>query len=167
MDGYIRWAAIEYDLDSIIDIDRQSYYYSLSKITMHKLLGNSNISCIVHEQGSEGKRIISAPGLVTGYTIYRAHTDSIYILGMAVLCDSRRMGIGTRMLDYVIKMARHEKMNDVNLRVNERNLDAQLFLRKNKFKADTILYDCSSRSSKDIEPLYGMTLDLWESPPTP
>lgn len=164
MDGYVRWLASEYDMASVLDIERQSFYYSLDKDGLTSILNNSSVVCAVYEQKNSDS-VIDGPGLVTGYIIYRVHINSLYIISIAVLKDSRRLGIGTKLLDHVIKIAKHENMESIELKINETNLGAQLFFQRNDFKACTIIYDCTSRVNTSTEPLYGMVLDLWESQP--
>ncbi len=69
---------------------------------------------------------------VVGFIVYdNRGRDTAQILSLAVHKSDRRQGIGGLLLDRLIRLPRRE----IVVRVDERNLDAQLFLRVQGFRA--------------------------------
>ncbi len=71
-------------------------------------------------------------GVVVGFVVYdNRGLDVARILALAVHKPDRRQGIGGLLLNRIIRLPRKE----IVIRVDERNLDAQLFLRSQGIRA--------------------------------
>ena len=69
---------------------------------------------------------------VVGFIVYdNRGRDTAQILSLAVHKSDRRQGIGGLLLNRIIRLPRRE----IVARIDERNLDAQLFLRAQGFRA--------------------------------
>ena len=62
-----------------------------------------------------------ADGRVVGYIVTQWVLDEIHILNIAVAKSVRRLGIASRVLDYVFERAVGKRMKDVYLEVRESN----------------------------------------------
>ena len=72
---------------------------------------------------------------VAGFIVYdNRNMDVAVVLALAVRKSGRREGIGRQLLDRVVRLPRKE----IIINVDERNLDAQLFLRSQGFRAVAI-----------------------------
>ena len=72
---------------------------------------------------------------VVGFVVYdNRGTDVAQVLALAVHRPDRRQGIGGQLLERVVRLPRKE----IVVSVDERNLDAQLFLRAQGFRAVAI-----------------------------
>lgn len=77
---------------------------------------------------------------IRGYIIYTLHRDHIEIVRIVVDPLYRREGVGTAMINRVIeKIGNNIKMEFIDIKVPEDNLDLQLFLKSNKFRACSII----------------------------
>ena len=71
---------------------------------------------------------------VLGYIICWTVADEMQILNIAISKKFRRCGIGQKLLDMAIKIAREENVKLISLEVRRSNLTAIHFYEKNKFK---------------------------------
>lgn len=69
-----------------------------------------------------------------GYMIIQLMKEKYFILRMVIDVDLRRMGVGTRILNLLKKKLTENYRHTIDILVDERNLDAQLFLRANDFQ---------------------------------
>lgn len=69
-----------------------------------------------------------------GYMIIQLMKDKFFILRMVVDIGLRRNGVGTRILELLKKKLTKDFRHTIDVLVDERNLDAQLFLKANGFK---------------------------------
>lgn len=60
--------------------------------------------------------------------------DELNIMNIAVRKDLRRCGIGSALLDFLIKYAVYQKDNSITLEVNEKNTSAIKLYKKYNFK---------------------------------
>ncbi len=136
--GTVRWSALDIDISSILDIEKQSYRNPWDIDTYKIILSNSSVLCAVHEQDSDPKIL---PGLISGFVVYRVHSASVYIVSLGVLKDCRRLGVGTKLINHVKLIANHDHMPMINTLVSEYATESQLFLKSCGFnytkRADT------------------------------
>lgn len=86
---------------------------------------------------------------VRGYIIYSLYKDHIEIVRMVVDPLYRREGVGTAIINRMIeKIGRNIKMEFIDIKVPEDNLDLQLFLKNNKFRACSIIKGGYEESDK-------------------
>lgn len=72
---------------------------------------------------------------VVGFMIYKLYKTRIKVLNFAVANYIRRHRVGSQMIQKLIFRLSAQRINRIVLYVRETNIAAQLFLRKNGFKA--------------------------------
>lgn len=72
---------------------------------------------------------------VVGFMIYELHKSRLHLLKMVVDPDVRRNGVGSQMVSRLIDKLSQQRRNEIRIEVSERNLNAQLFLKSQGFKA--------------------------------
>jgi ribosomal-protein-alanine N-acetyltransferase len=79
---------------------------------------------------------------VVAYVVLSLFENEIEILNFNVHKDYRRRGIGTSLMDYLkTKLVKQWQRNKLRIEVRETNIDAQEFLKINKFIATNVLKD--------------------------
>lgn len=80
-------------------------------------------------------------GRIAGFMVYRTEGRTLRLLNLAVDPDRRRHGVGLAMLDYLKrKLDRpYAKRERIEALVRESNLDAQLFFRASRFRAEKVV----------------------------
>ena len=76
---------------------------------------------------------------VVGFMIYELHKTKLHILNFAVHPGWRRLGVGAQMVAKLISKLSSHRRTRITLEVRETNLAAQLFFRKQGFKAVRVL----------------------------
>lgn len=76
---------------------------------------------------------------VLGFAIYMLHPSRIELLRLAVCEKYRRSGVGSFLIAKIAGKLAPTRRNRVEIVVRESNLTAQLFLRNQGFRAETIL----------------------------
>ena len=69
------------------------------------------------------------------YIIYEMKPKHVLLINFAVHPDYRKRKIGTELISMLINKLNSKTRNEIVCYVDEYNLDAQLFLKKNKFTA--------------------------------
>lgn len=77
-------------------------------------------------------------GPVVGFVVYRLERLAIVVVNLAVHEDYRRRGYGRQLLTAVIEKLSPTKRTAVLIRVHEKNIAAQRFLRKCGFSSETV-----------------------------
>ena len=129
----IRWM-INRDLAQVLEIERLSSLRPMNEHDFRALLRQRNVVARVVEYGTS----------VAGYFVYAKQKSELEILLLAVHPGRRRQGIGTSMIQWLkdkFTMCDEvfgPKVAPAYLAVNERQLPAQLFLRKQGFTATRV-----------------------------
>ena len=92
---------------------------------MEKELKEENRKYIVAK--SDENEIIGFAGILINY-------DTVELMNIVVRKKYRNQGIGQKLLEEIIKIARKTKLEILNLEVNERNIYAIKLYEKNGFK---------------------------------
>lgn len=87
-------------------------------------------------------------GMVVGFMICRIYKSWIHLDNLVVLQNYRHHGIGTQLLEKMFGKFLSDERDSVFLEVCETNIDAQLFFRKNGFRAISILRNPHGRVSR-------------------
>lgn len=135
---HIRWM-IRRDMPEVLAIEAESFEFPWPKGEFVRCLRGRNVVCIVVE--IEDK--------VVGYMIYELHKKRIVLLNFAIAEDRRRRGIGTQMMDRIKRKLSFQRRSSVSAEVRERNLDGQLFLKVNGFRAVSVLKDNYEETDED------------------
>jgi len=108
------------DLDEVIEIERRSFPSVWSRGSYERELRNENSYYYV---AREGDRLI-------GYAGMWIVLDEAHITTLAVQPERRRRGLGTRLMNRMIDLARRHSVRKVTLEVRERNRPAIDMYRK-------------------------------------
>jgi len=137
-DVNIRWM-IRRDMAEVIEIEQSSFEYHWTEADFLHCLRQRNCIGMVAEQN----------GRVVGFMIYELFKNRLHVLNFAVAVAARHAGIGTQMVDKLVNKLAQQRRDSISLEVRETNLDAQLFFRRQGFKAVEVLRDHYQDTSED------------------
>lgn len=150
----IRWLYPPSDLEDCVRIENESFLeYQWSKKDFQTTLEEKNVIGYAADVDFE----------VRGFLIYKFTKVQVDILNFAVDPLFRRRGIATKLFEWLMmKFDGNGKRDVINCIVHEKNLPAQIFLRKQGFKARIIaddtyifsLYKELTISDKDLDKLF-------------
>jgi ribosomal-protein-alanine N-acetyltransferase len=135
---HIRWM-IRRDMPEVLQTEQESFEYSWTEEDFLRCLRQRNCIGMVAEQGEK----------VVGFMIYELHKNKLHILNFAVSPGSRRFGVGSQMVAKLISKLSSHRRTRITLEVRETNLDAQLFFRKQGFRALRVLRNFYEDSGED------------------
>lgn len=134
----IRWL-IRRDMPEVLAIEQESFEYAWSEEEFLCILRQRNCIGMVAEIDQE----------IVGFMIYELHKSNLHVLNFAVGKQYRRNGIGTRMVHRLIDKLSLQRRREILLEVRERNLEAQLFFKKQDFLAVTVLRNHYDDTAED------------------
>ncbi len=126
---HIRWM-IRQDMPEVLAIESSSFEFPWREDDFVRCLRQRN--CIGMAAEHEDR--------VVGFMVYELHKTKIHVLNFAVHPEWRRQGVGSQMVAKLCSKLSFQRRTYVTLEVRETNLPAQLFFRKNEFKAVKILH---------------------------
>ncbi|HTU92065.1 MAG TPA: ribosomal protein S18-alanine N-acetyltransferase [Gemmataceae bacterium] len=135
---HIRWM-IRRDMPEVLQTEQESFEYSWTEEDFLRCLRQRNCIGMVAEQGEK----------VVGFMIYELHKNKLHILNFAVCPGCRRFGVGAQMVAKLISKLSSHRRTRITLEVRETNLGAQLFFRKQGFKALRVLRSFYEDSGED------------------
>jgi ribosomal-protein-alanine N-acetyltransferase len=135
---HIRWM-IRRDMPEVLHTEQQSFEFSWSEEDFLRCLRQRNCIGMVAEQGEK----------VVGFMIYELHKNKLHILNFAVHPGQRRLGVGGQMVAKLISKLSSHRRTRITLEVRETNLPAQLFLRRQGFRAVRVLRGYYEDSGED------------------
>lgn len=137
---HIRWM-IRRDMAEVLDIERRSFEYPWSEDDFVRCLRQRNCIGMVAEQtGTE---------LILGFMVYELHKQWLHILDFAVHPEWRMLGVGAAMVSKIKSKLDPRRMARVLLEVRETNVDAQLFFKRQGFRAVSALRDFYEDTTED------------------
>ena len=135
---HIRWM-IRRDMPEVLQTEQESFEFSWTEEDFLRCLRQRNCIGMVAEQGEK----------VVGFMIYELHKSKLHILNFAVHPPHRRGGVGAQMVAKLISKLSSHRRTRITLEVRETNLPAQLFFRKQGFKAVRVLRAFYEDSGED------------------
>jgi [ribosomal protein S18]-alanine N-acetyltransferase len=135
---HIRWM-IRRDMPEVLDAEQQSFEFPWSEEDFLRCLRQRNCIGMVAEHGEK----------VVGFMIYELHKAKLHILNFAVHPTWRRQGVGAQMVAKLISKLSSHRRTRITLEVRETNLAAQLFFRKQDFRALKVLRAYYEDSGED------------------
>jgi [ribosomal protein S18]-alanine N-acetyltransferase len=135
---HIRWM-IRRDMPEVLHIEQHSFEFSWTEEDFLRCLRQRNCIGMVAEHGEK----------VVGFMIYELHKAKLHILNFAVHPGWRRAGVGAQMVAKLISKLSSHRRTRISLEVRETNLTAQLFFRKQEFKAVRVLRAFYEDSGED------------------
>lgn len=135
---HIRWM-IRRDMPEVLHTEQQSFEFSWTEEDFLRCLRQRNCIGMVAEHGEH----------VVGFMIYELHKAKLHILNFAVSPAWRRCGVGAQMVTKLISKLSSHRRTRITLEVRETNLAAQLFFRRQEFRAVRVLRAFYEDSGED------------------
>ena len=135
---HIRWM-IRRDMPEVLQTEQQSFEFAWTEEDFLRCLRQRNCIGMVAEHGEK----------VVGFMIYELHKSKLHIMNFAVNSAWRRHGVGAQMVGKLISKLSSHRRTRITLEVRETNLSAQLFFRKQEFKAVRVLRAFYEDSGED------------------
>ncbi len=135
---HIRWM-IRRDMPEVLQAEQLSFEYAWTEEDFLRCLRQRNCIGMVAEHGEK----------VVGFMIYELHKNKLHILNFAVHPTWRRLSVGGQMVAKLISKLSSHRRTRITLEVRETNLAAQLFFRKQEFRAVRVLRAFYEDSGED------------------
>lgn len=126
----IRWM-IRRDMPEALAIEESSFEFPWTEEDFVRCLRQRNCIGMVAERNDK----------IVGFMIYELLQSELHVLNFAVRKEFRRMGVGSQMMEKLISKLSYGRRDRIVLEVRETNLDAQLFFKKQTFRAIDVLRD--------------------------
>jgi ribosomal-protein-alanine N-acetyltransferase len=135
---HIRWM-IRRDMPEVLQTEQKSFEFAWTEEDFLRCLRQRNCIGMVAEHGEK----------VVGFMIYELHKAKLHILNFAVHPSWRRCGVGAQMVAKLVSKLSSHRRTRITLEVRETNLTAQLFFRKQEFRAIRVLRAFYEDSGED------------------
>jgi ribosomal-protein-alanine N-acetyltransferase len=126
----IRWM-IRRDMPEALAIEESSFEFPWTEEDFVRCLRQRNCIGMVAERNDK----------IVGFMIYELLQSELHVLNFAVRKEFRRMGVGSQMMEKLVSKLSYGRRDRIVLEVRETNLDAQLFFKKQTFRAIDVLRD--------------------------
>ncbi len=124
----IRWL-IRRDMPEVLEIERQSFEFAWTE---------EDFLCCLRQRNCIGM-VAECNHRIVGFMVYELHKAKLHILNFAVDSEFRRQSVGSQMVEKLVDKLSQQRRNEIILEVRESNLAAQLFFKKQTFKAVLVL----------------------------
>lgn len=121
---HMRWM-IRRDMAEVFQIEQASFEFAWTEEDFHRCLRQRNCIGMVAEHLER----------VIGFMIYELHKSRLHVLNFAVSSAHRREQVGSQMISKLVSKLSTHRRTKITMEIRETNLAAQIFLRKNDFKA--------------------------------
>src|SRR5882757_3193931 len=135
---HIRWM-IRRDMPEVLQTEQLSFDYAWNEEDFLRSFRQRNCIGMVAEHGDK----------VVGVMMYELHKNKLHILNFAVHPAWRRLAVGAQMVAKLISKLSSHRRTRITLEVRETNLCAQLFFRKQEFRAVRVLRAFYEDSGED------------------
>ncbi len=135
---HIRWM-IRRDMPEVLDVEQDGFEFPWSEDDFIRCLRQRNCIGMVAEHDER----------VLGFMIYELHKTRLHVLNFAVAKSMRRRGIGTQMVEKLAAKLSPQRRTRILLEVRETNLAAQLFFRRQGYRAVSVLRDFYEDTTED------------------
>jgi ribosomal-protein-alanine N-acetyltransferase len=126
----IRWM-IRRDMPEALAIEESSFEFPWTEEDFVRCLRQRNCIGMVAERNDK----------IVGFMIYELLQSELHVLNFAVRKEFRRMGVGSQMMEKLVSKLSYGRRDRIVLEVRETNLEAQLFFKKQTFRAIDVLRD--------------------------
>ena len=134
----IRWL-IRRDMPEVLEIERESFEFAWTEEDFLCCLRQRNCIGMVAEYDHE----------IVGFMIYELHKSKLRILNFAVANGHQRRSVGKQMVNRLVEKLSQQRRKEIFLEVRETNLSAQLFFRRQGFRALTVLRNHYDDTTED------------------
>lgn len=154
----IRWL-IRRDMPEVLDIEQGAFEYPWTEEDFLACLRQRNCIGMVAECNHR----------IVGFMVYELHKAKLRILNFAVASVARRRGVGRQMVRRLIDKLSQQRRKEIILEVRETNLSAQMFFKRQGFRAFKVLRGHYDDTTEDAYLMrYHLTAaDDWLSPYSP
>lgn len=128
MDVQIRWL-IRRDMAEVMEIERQSFSRPWS---------DDDFRCCLRQRNCIGM-VAEFRHKIVGFMVYELLKTRLNILNFAVHPAERLQKVGTQMVQRLVDKLSQQRRTEIFLEIRERNLDAQLFFQKQRFRFVCVL----------------------------
>jgi len=112
-DGAVQVRAMrEEDVDAVVAIETEAFSSPWQRDTFLELIGRPNLELLVMEHASEG---------IVGYAVLWCIMDQGELANLAIVPAMRSRGLGTRLLESVVDVARRRGVESLFLEVRDSN----------------------------------------------
>lgn len=126
--AHVRWM-IRRDLDEVLHIERNSFPNPwTNEDFVHHLRQRDEIGMVAEYEDA-----------VIGFMVYQLGKTKLHVFDFAVDPIYRRHGIGSQLIDTLIRKLSRQRRQRVTFDVRDSNLPMQLFLRSQGFKAVNVI----------------------------
>ncbi len=122
--AHVRWM-IRRDMPEVLAIEHAGRDFPWCEEDFLRVLRQRNCIGMVAEYGER----------LVGFMIYELHRNKLQLLNLATHQEFRRQGVGAQMVAKLVGKLSGQRRTHILLHVRETNLDAQLFLRSQGFRA--------------------------------
>ncbi len=119
--------ALETDLAECADIHAQCFTHNWDEHTLSTMLTGRGTTCLV-------ATLSGSAAIPAGFLMFRVSAGEAEILTVAVDPARRNTGIGAGLVDEMIRLCLHERLEEIFLEVDESNRAALSVYRKKGFK---------------------------------
>lgn len=130
---------IRRDMTEVLEIERESFAFHWSEDEFIRCLRQRNCIGMIAEINDR----------VVGFMVYELKKTYLHVLNFAVASDSRRRGIGRRMIQMMYGKLSAQRRTRIMLECRETNLPGQLFFRECGFRAVSVLRDFYEETTED------------------
>lgn len=116
------------DIEEIVDIEETCWHEPWNKKQIENTIKRSHGVVVVGQFG------------IIGYAITKPAIESVYLVRMAVHRCVQREGVATDLIRHIVRDAKNAGRESIQATVHERNVTAQLFLRRVKFRFTEALH---------------------------
>ena len=113
------------DIPALLEIEKQEFSSPWDEEMFRQEVEHRDIS---------RSYVVVAEGRLVGYFVAWFFGERVHLLNIAVSSPNKRRGIGSRMLEFLIEMARREQKKVVTLEVREGNTGAISFYQRFDFE---------------------------------
>ncbi|MEO0098221.1 MAG: ribosomal protein S18-alanine N-acetyltransferase [candidate division WOR-3 bacterium] len=110
----------EKDLDGVLEIEKENFKFPWKREIFLSDLNRKSAYCLVAKK----------KGLVLGYIIILQALDEFHLANISVKKGYQRQGIGSALMNEMLKIAQENGIKSIYLEVRKSNLPAQRFYEK-------------------------------------
>ena len=124
----IRWL-LKTDMPEVLEIERACFKFPWTEEDFSSCLVEKNYIGLVTEYDDK----------MVGVMIYEINKTKLRIINFAVDPVQQRRGIGRQMIRHLVEKLSQQRRSEIVLEVHDSNLAAQMFFKKQEFRAVRVL----------------------------
>ena len=105
--------------------------------------------CLMHGEKNCIGMVAEHDHAVVGFMIYELQKEKLRIINFAVAPAEQRRGIGRQMVERLVEKLSQQKRQEIMMELRESNLHAQMFFKKQGFRAVHVLHNHYDDTTED------------------